>query len=154
MSETRERVRCLTEPSYVRFTFYLGFLSNASDIMIFPSSDTSIVSYTAYDEKNVCVKKSCLPVTEIKAFLPGEICVAVGRTIEMYNSQVCPNASNYHFKWKCQIGKALQRKFSVTGFSDNVGTYTLELEIYDNENIIALERLFDFENCLCSLIRI
>lgn len=75
--------------SYVRFTFYLGFLSNASDIMIFPSSDTSIVSYTAYDEKNVCVKKSCLPVTEIKAFLPGEICVAVGRTIEIYNSQVC-----------------------------------------------------------------
>ncbi len=122
--------------SYVRFTFYLGFLSNASDIMIFPSSDTSIVSYTAYDEKNVCVKKSCLPVTEIKAFFPGEICVAVGRTIEIYNSQVCPNASNYHFKWKCQIGKALQRKFSVTGFSDNVGTYTLELEIYDNENIM------------------
>ena len=39
------------------------------------------------------------------------------------------------FKWKCQIGKALQRKFSVTGFPDNVGTYTLELEIYEMKTL-------------------
>ncbi len=122
--------------SYVRFTFYLGFLSGASDIMIFPSSDTSIVPYKAYDEKNICVKKSCLPVMEVKAFLPDEFCVAAGRTVEIYNSQVCPDAANYHFKWKCQIGRALRRKFSVTGTADNIGTYTLELEIYDSENIM------------------
>ena len=122
--------------SYVRFTFYLGFLSNASDIMIFPSADTSIVPYKAYDEKNVSVKKSCLPVSEVKAFLPSEICVAAGRTIEIYNSQVCPDAGSYHFKWKCQIGKALQRKFSITGLSGHVGTYALELEIYDSDYIM------------------
>ena len=31
------------------------------------------------------------------AFLPKEICVAVGRTIELYNNQVCLTADKYHF---------------------------------------------------------
>jgi lysophospholipase L1-like esterase len=76
----------------------------------------------------------------IELFLPDEICVAVGRTIEIYNSQVfmAGNIENYHFKWDCTIGKALERKFSVTGTKDLIGSYTLNLTVYDNNlNVVA-----------------
>ena len=67
-------------------------------------------------------------------FLPSEICVAVGRTIELYNNQVswCGNINNYHFKWDCEIGKALKRKFSVTGTVGNIGEYQLTLTVFNN----------------------
>ena len=66
------------------------------------------------------------------AFLPREIPVAVGRTVEIYNNQVCPLADKYHLRWVCDVGKALQRKFSVTGTAGNVGAHNLTLEIYNN----------------------
>lgn len=74
----------------------------------------------------------------VKAFLPKEICCAVGTTIEIYNDQVMPCADKYHFQWNCQVGKPLNRKFSVTGTSENKGTYSLTLTIYDdNMNIVS-----------------
>lgn len=75
-------------------------------------------------------------------FLPDEICVAVGRTIELYNSQVflSGNIDNYHFKWDCAVGKALDRKFSITGTTDLLGWYTLNLTVYDNNlNVVATD---------------
>ena len=72
----------------------------------------------------------------IRAFLPDEIICVVGRTIEIYNSQVCPNAEKYHFRWDCSIGKALKRKFSVTGTSEQVGTEPLTLSIYNDDQVI------------------
>lgn len=78
----------------------------------------------------------------IKAVLPPELCVAVGRTVELYNSQVCITAQKYHFQWKCAVGKAMNRKFTVTATeemlsgSDNGlenGQYFLTLVLYDYE---------------------
>jgi len=72
---------------------------------------------------------------QFKLFLPNEICVAVGRTIELYNSQVswCSNIDDYHFKWDCAIGKAMKRKFSVTGKTELIGTYPLNLTVFNND---------------------
>jgi len=77
---------------------------------------------------------------EVPMFLPKEIICAIGTTIEIYNDQVMPCASHYHFKWKCDVGKPLNRKFSITGTSQNKGTYNLRLEIYDDalESIAVL----------------
>lgn len=94
---------------------------------------------TEYKEFGYVVKTTKIPELvdyekkkEFLLFLPNEICVAVGRTIELYNNQVAwaGNINDYHFKWDCQIGKALKRKFSVTGAS--TGTYPLTLTVYDN----------------------
>ncbi len=68
---------------------------------------------------------------EVVAFLPDEIYVAIGRTIEIYNSNICPAADEYSFKWMCEVGKAYGRKFSITGNYEFVGDYPLTLEIYD-----------------------
>lgn len=70
-------------------------------------------------------------------YLPTDIYVAVGRTIEIYNKQVCILADKYHFQWSCTngtnyVGSALKRKFSIVGAESLVGDYTLSLRIYDD----------------------
>lgn len=69
----------------------------------------------------------------IDAYLPKDIYCAVGRTIELYNNQVCLQADKYHMKWHSSVGKALKRKYSVTGTSALVGDHTLKLGIYNDK---------------------
>lgn len=78
------------------------------------------------------LKTELRPKEIVKAFLPKEICVAVGRTIELYNNQVCLNAEKYHMQWNCTIGKALDRKFSVEGTTNLIGEYPLTLSVVDD----------------------
>nr|WP_295277632.1 SGNH/GDSL hydrolase family protein [uncultured Blautia sp.] len=81
--------------------------------------------------------------SKIPVYLPTDIYVAVGRTIEIYNKQVCILADKYHFQWSCTngtnyVGSALKRKFSIVGAESLVGDYTLSLRIYDDYlNLIA-----------------
>lgn len=65
-------------------------------------------------------------------YMPNEICVAVGRTIEIYNKQICINADKFHFRWYCNVGKPMERKFQVTGTSGTIGTYDLTLTLFDD----------------------
>lgn len=103
---------------------------------------------TAYEPYGLKLANSLLEKIEktnnekdlISIFLPSEICVAVGRTIELYNNQValCGNVNNFHFKWDCQIGKSMKRKFSVEGLANQLGEYPLSLTVYDNNrNVVA-----------------
>lgn len=114
---------------YARFSFTKGYAPTVQ----FENSDTP----TVYESFGYKFTKEIISVDtyqpeEFLAFLPSEICVAVGRTIELYNAQVawCGNINNYHFKWDCTVGKAMKRKFSVTGVT--IGNYPLTLTIYDN----------------------
>lgn len=79
---------------------------------------------------------------KIPVFLPKELCIAVGRTIELYNNQVCLTAEKYHFQWKCAVGKSMGRKFSVTATEEMLessdaslpsGQYTLTLNLYNDD---------------------
>ncbi|WP_304015806.1 hypothetical protein [Nonlabens dokdonensis] len=81
------------------------------------------------------------PLDNFALFLPKEVCVAVGRTIELYNNEVskCGNINNYHFAWS-GIGKNMKRKCSITGTSGNVGNHTLTLKVYDNNNVQIAEK--------------
>jgi lysophospholipase L1-like esterase len=99
---------------------------------------------TTYEPFGYKLVKSLSDITNSKdeflLFLPSEICVAFGRTIEIYNSQVawCGNIDNYHFKWDCLKFKAMKRKFSITATPELVGWYNLDLTVYDNNmNVVA-----------------
>ncbi len=72
----------------------------------------------------------------LKLFLPKEVCVAVGRTIELYNNQVswCGNINDYHFLWS-GIGKSMKRKWSLTGTT--IGNNTLTLKVYNKNNVLV-----------------
>ncbi|MBR2387632.1 MAG: hypothetical protein IKB02_02575 [Clostridia bacterium] len=97
-------------------------------------------------------------IAEVTAFLPDEIYVALGRTVEIYNASVCADSDKYRFKWICDVGKAYGRKFSITGDYDFIGEYPLTLQIYDrldqlvyskvaNVKIASTEALEDLMIC-------
>lgn len=71
------------------------------------------------------------------AYLPSDIYVAVGRTIELYNCAVCKcgNIDDYHFQWAEEHGfvKNLKRKCQIVGNSNIIGNYTLSLNVYNND---------------------
>ena len=53
---------------------------------------------------------------QVEAYLPEDIYVAVGSTIELYNDQVVWSGlrDGYSCNWDCQIGENLEDRFSVT----------------------------------------
>lgn len=89
--------------------------------------------YDRYSVSGQWVFNDLLIDSPIHAYLPPEICVGVGRTIELYNNLVCLEADKYHLYWSCSVGVAYGRKFSIVGTENNVGTYPLTLNIYDDE---------------------
>ena len=93
---------------------------------------TMATGYTPRNSYKVPGKMVSQDANAIDAYLPKNIYCAVGRTIELYNSQVCLQADKYHMKWSCPVGKALKRKFSITGTETLIGDYTLKLGIYND----------------------
>ncbi len=71
----------------------------------------------------------------IQLYLPEEICVASGVTLELYNSQLSSlgeRIGSYNVKWTCAVGKNMYRKFSITGTDELTGTYPLIFTIFDD----------------------
>jgi lysophospholipase L1-like esterase len=77
----------------------------------------------------------------INVYLPEVIYVASGITTEIYDSQITSlgeQIDNYNIAWVCDIGKNMERKFSITGIDELIGEYPLQLNIYDNKmNLVA-----------------
>lgn len=69
----------------------------------------------------------------LHSFLPSDIYIAHGRTIEIYNHQVCINLSaDMHIQWVCTVGNALKRKFRFPS-TINIGDYPLTCNIINNK---------------------
>ena len=116
--------------AYIRASFHTANVETATIIkgnIPNPNATTEILIPARY------IRSEAETESKVLAFLPDEIVCAVGRTIEIYNSQVCPNAERYHFRWNCKVGKALKRKFSITGTDALVGDYSLTLEMFDDD---------------------
>lgn len=117
-----------------------SLLSPYSDPAIVVSSDATVIPFYPFGTNiSETIKRRYIPAVEknLHCYLPPEICVAVGRTIELYNELVCLEANKYHLDWTCAVGTDYARKWSVTGTAANVGNYTLTLKIYDDDlNII------------------
>ena len=67
------------------------------------------------------------------AYLPEDIYVATGSTVELYNSQVVISGykDSFILNWDCEIGHNMSDRFSVTGKEELTGDYPLVLTIYD-----------------------
>ncbi|MDO4260433.1 MAG: SGNH/GDSL hydrolase family protein [Eubacteriales bacterium] len=73
--------------------------------------------------------------SSVQLFLPEQIYVASGVTLELYNSQISSlgtRIEEYNVKWTCAVGKNMQRKFSITGTDELEGDYPLIFTIFDD----------------------
>ena len=68
-------------------------------------------------------------------YMPDVIYCALGRTIDIYNNQVCIDAEKFHLCWTCDIGFGEDRKFTVV--PSTIGDHSLKLDIYDDNNILV-----------------
>lgn len=112
--------------SYLALTVYK---EDRNSLQIALNDEPTSTQYVVEDE---WVFKNLKQLNNRHIYLPKEICVGVGRTIELYNNLVFLEAEQYHINWQCSVGIAYKRKFSITGTASNVGTYTLTLNIYDD----------------------
>lgn len=79
------------------------------------------------------VKKDSLhELLKPRVYIPDVIYCALGRTIDIYNNQVCINAYKFHICWTCDIGFGEGRKF--TAKPTEVGKHNLKLDIYNDAN--------------------
>lgn len=121
--------------AYIR----VSFAYRNDDITFQPSGNMVIASATpsefmAYDStEEHAFKAEYMPDIKpnLHVYLPPEICVGIGRTIELYNDLVCLEADKYHLYYICAKGVQYERKFSITG--ETAGSYPLTLQIYDDD---------------------
>lgn len=93
-----------------------------------------------YEPYRLVISKDYLPTEKADLeyfFLPKNIYVASGRTIELYYSQILLNYQKYNIKAQCSIGASLERKFQIKGDDAHIGNYPLTIFVYDdNGNIL------------------
>ena len=93
-----------------------------------------------YEPYRLVISKDYLPTEKADLeyfFLPKNIYVASGRTIELYYSQILLNHHKYNIKAQCSIGASLERKFQIKGDDAHIGNYPLTIFVYDdNGNIL------------------
>lgn len=92
--------------------------------------------YLAYGDHRIAYSRLIGVKAAVHAYMPSEVYVAVGRTIELYNNQVCLEADRYHVRWVCDVGAALGRKYTLTATEDMIGEYTLRCDIINDANVV------------------
>lgn len=125
-NESPKQITTKANAKYIRVSFYKENLDN-----VCVKEGSQIGFFTPYVEQ--IHHKYIDHANNLIVFLPKDIYCAVGRTIEIYNKQVCINIKKYNVRWKCRVGSAYERKFSVQGTTSNIGDYKLELGIYDDD---------------------
>lgn len=120
---------------YVRCSIRVG--SYTTEIQITKTDSGLPKPYKSYEAPHYEILESYTPQGEppLHVYLPSDIYVAVGRTIELYNEQVCIDHEKYHFRWVCAEGSAYSRKFSITGTTAK--NLNLDLYLYDDKKKIC-----------------
>lgn len=124
---------------YVRVSMDNRFPENDrySEVTLILQDDATVIPFEEFGTvSSATLKSEYLPqeTVQIRAYLPPVIYCAVGRTIEIYNNQMCPALTDeLHVRWECEIGRAMQKKFSVEGKEKLVGEHDLTASIIDND---------------------
>lgn len=128
---------------YCRVCLDTRYVMTYADKMIFASESAAILPYSPYFEPYTTYKlvAEYAPAEKVTAFLPPEICIAEGRTIELYKNQILPNAGKYHLKWDTKYssaarGRAFERKASFygrTGWAAERDAAPIALTVYNDD---------------------
>lgn len=117
----------------------LGLIPDISENLLEETFDDGFYISNENGECIFTYKNGELNLIEpIHVFLPKDIYVAVGRTIELYKNQICLEADRYNFQFECvdgnenAIGKHMERKFVIEGTQQTIGTYVLKCNIFNN----------------------
>ena len=68
-----------------------------------------------------------------EVFLPDDIYVAAGLTVEIYNDTIIRgvNLDNYSIFWKCDVGDCMNEKYRLRALQERIGEYAIRVTVYD-----------------------
>ena len=69
--------------------------------------------------------------------LPKTIYAVTGKELNIYFDNICEDSEKYRFDVTCTKGSQMERGYQFTPSDDDAGTYTLTIDVYLDENIIA-----------------
>lgn len=69
--------------------------------------------------------------------LPSKLYAVVGKELNVYFDNIVERAGRFTFDVTCTKGRQMARGFSITPIADDVGTYTLTLDVYDGTEKVA-----------------
>lgn len=126
---------------YVRFsmnTTTSGSSGAFKDIAVLKSPDAILVPYSPYHAPyyDYALKKEHTFSEKVVGFLPKEICIADGRTIELYHKQIIPNAEKYHFQVTGNTPHAMRRKMTMKGmhgWCNSRYADSMSVAVYDDD---------------------
>ena len=124
-----------TVPAGVSFIRVTGYVSSPEPMIENIKERGILLDFLAYGESNAAYVWN----TTLDVFLPPVLYVAIGRTVEIYNRAVCPQANKYRFSWVSSVGIQTERKISITGAT--AATTYLYLWIFDDANNIRWSRV-------------
>ncbi|MCM1323048.1 MAG: hypothetical protein NC218_02580 [Acetobacter sp.] len=117
--------------SYVRLSIlridYDASLADEAYSMIQVSFSGSVQQWKQFGDyylipaKALDIDLDAVSKKELHIYLPPEICVAEGITIELYNRQVCLEADDYLVQWIGKYGRQYERKYTIEGSEGLVG---------------------------------
>lgn len=107
------------------WTYYLP-----SDRMVtFAKSDIRFMNYGIEDADKHRFRSEFAPAesANLHVYLPPEIDVGIGRTVELYNELVCLEANKYHMQWRGTNGVQYANKYSIYGRTAGQSSLTLNI---------------------------
>ena len=118
--------------------YYIRITVSASSLNQFEkgTEPTAYSPYKRFIPQNL-IQPSSEDISVPFFFLPKDVYVAVGRTIEIYYEQVILNAFKWNIQAVCTVGQPLKRKFRIIGDLAHVGNYTLTLRAFNDKGVQA-----------------
>lgn len=90
-----------------------------------------------------CTEKTTYHNSGVEIYLPDTYYAASGLTMEIYNRQITNQGSHipeYRVKWECEVGEALDDRFSVKATDGMIGEYPLCVSVYDKEGTLLAKK--------------
>lgn len=117
---------------------WLGYVEPLKELISIDSS--------ALDLSNVNISNSSKPTLHV--YLPNELCIPQGKTVELYNRQACLEWDRYHIQWIGKYGTSFERKYSITAGEDQaIESFDLTMNVL-NDNLEILKTC----KCKCHIV--
>ena len=117
---------------------------NINDVCIQKANTSKWLGYTeplkdVFKINPDSIKSSTPDGVTLHVYLPSELCIPQGQTIELYNRNACLESDRYHVQWVSKYGTAYPEKLSIAaGESQTPETFTITMNIL-NDKLDILE---------------
>lgn len=146
-----------TVPEGIKFIAVTVRSTSGTDIVVQKSNKSTWLGYVEplkqiykvdgeLIDGNVTSNNDSTPTLHV--YLPSELCIPQGYTIELYNRQACLEWERYHIQWIGKYGTCYERKYSISaGENQELESFDLTLNVLNDDLEILVSK-----KCKCHIV--